>query len=41
MVPVSSFSGGPPSEGGLKRVSRQSPVHCGLGSILRPAFDSL
>src|SRR6476660_2631776 len=41
MVPVSAFSGGPASDGGLNRVSRQSPVQSWLGSIFRPAFDSL
>src|SRR6266550_8761589 len=40
-VPVSAFSGRPPSAGGLKRGSRHEPVHCGLGSILAPACVSL
>ena len=41
MVPVSAFSGRPPSDGGLKRGSRHVPVHAGLGSILASARDSL
>ena len=32
-VPVRAFSGRPPSAGGLKRGSRQVPVHAGSGSI--------
>ena len=40
-VPVSAFSGRPPSEGGLKRGSRQVPVHSGDGSILAPSLVSL
>src|SRR5438105_8300238 len=41
MVPVRAFSGRPPSAGGLKRGSRQLPVHAGLGSIFAPAYVSL
>jgi len=40
-VPLSAFSGRPPSAGGLKRGSRQVPVHKGLGSILALACVSL
>ena len=35
IVPVSAFSGRPPSAGGLKRGSRQVPVHAGVGIDLR------
>ena len=41
IVPVSAFSGRPPSEGGEKRGSRQVPVHSGEGSILAPSCVSL
>src|SRR6185295_6951163 len=41
IVPVSAFSGRPPSEGGLKRGSRHVPVHSELGSIFAPAWVSL
>ena len=41
MVPLISFSGRPPSDGGLKRGSRQVPVHSGLGSVLAPSSVSL
>src|SRR2546423_971040 len=41
IVPVSAFSGRPPSEGGLKRGSRQLPVHAAVGSIFCPGCDSL
>ena len=41
MVPVSAFSGRPPSAGGLKRGSRQVPVHAGLGSVLASSWVSL
>ena len=40
-VPVSSFSGRPPSDGGLKRGSRQVPVHAVLGSIFAFGFSPL
>ena len=40
-VPVSAFSGRPPSAGGLKRGSRQVPVHAGVGSIFALACVSL
>ena len=40
-VPVSAFSGRPPSAGGLKRGSRQVPVHVGVGSIFAFACVSL
>ena len=42
-VPVSAFSGRPPSAGGLNRGSRQVPVHVGgsCGSILALAWVSL
>src|SRR5437667_11663545 len=42
-VPVSAFSGRPPSAGGLKRGSRQVPVQVGgsAGSITLSAFVSL
>src|SRR5690349_3456737 len=40
-VPLSAFSGLPPSAGGVKRGSRQVPVHCGDGSILPSAQVSL
>ena len=40
--PVSAFSGRPPSPGGLKRGSRQVPVHVvGSGSIFPFACVSL
>src|SRR5687767_6063960 len=41
IVPVSAFSGRPPSEGGLKRLSRHVPVQVGVGSILALACVSL
>ena len=41
IVPVRPFSGRPPSAGGLKRLSRQVPVHSGLGSIFALACVSL
>src|SRR5215210_2549669 len=47
IVPVSAFSGRPPSPGGLNRGSRQVPVQIGLlfastaGSSLAPASVSL
>ena len=46
IVPVTAFSGRPPSAGGLKRGSRQVPVHTlgspgGPGSILAFAWVSL
>src|SRR3954469_26043503 len=43
MVPVSAFSGRPPSAGGLKRGSRHVPVHIDppAGSILSFAWVSL
>ena len=40
-VPVSAFSGRPPSDGGLKRGSRHVPVQLGLGSIFALAYVSL
>ena len=40
-VPVSPFSGRPPSDGRLKRGSRQVPVHSGDGSIFALACVSL
>ena len=41
-MPVSAFSGRPPSAGGLKRGSRHVPVQTfGSGSILAPACVSL
>ena len=39
--PVNAFSGLPPSAGGLKRGSRQVPVHVPLGSIKALAWVSL
>ena len=39
--PVSPFSGRLPSAGGLKRGSRQVPVHALVGSILALAWVSL
>src|SRR6478735_6926073 len=43
IVPLSAFSGRPPSAGGLKRGSRQVPVQVGgsLGSILALEWVSL
>src|SRR5262245_48602067 len=43
ICPPSAFSGRPPSAGGLKRGSRQVPVHVGgsCGSIVAPACVSL
>src|SRR5262245_1011477 len=41
MLPISWFSGRPPSYGGLKRMSRQVPVQVLLGSILALALVSL
>src|SRR5262245_56790094 len=41
MVPVRAFSGRPPSEGGLNRLSRQVPVQVGVGSIFALACVSL
>src|SRR5207249_4329954 len=43
IVPVSAFSGRPPSDGGLNRGSRQVPVHVGgsWGSIRAFACVSL
>lgn len=41
IVPVSAFSGRPPSDGGLKRGSRQVPVHNGDGSVLASSAVSL
>src|ERR1700754_2890529 len=41
MVPVIAFSGRPPSRGGLKRGSRQVPVHVPVGSIAALACVSL
>src|SRR5437868_5929789 len=41
IVPVSPFSGRPPSAGGLNRGSRQLPVHVAVGSILELARVSL
>src|SRR3982751_241279 len=38
--PINAFSGRPPSPGGLKRGSRQVPVHSADGSIFAPASDS-
>src|SRR6266540_3186456 len=35
--PVTAFSGRPPSAGGLKRGSRQVPVHAGLTPAARAA----
>src|SRR5579859_2105740 len=42
-VPLSPFSGRPPSAGGLKRESRHIPVQVGgsSGSMTAPARDSL
>ena len=45
-VPVSAFSGRPPSAGGLKRLSRHVPVHVHVGdlssgSVGALSFDSL
>ena len=40
MVPVSAFSGRPPSEGGLNRGSRQVPVH-GVSSTFALSLVSL
>ena len=41
-VPVSAFSGFPPSAGGLNRGSRHVPVHVGsAGSIFASAWVSL
>src|ERR1700730_9247600 len=42
-VPLSAFSGRPPSAGGLNRGSRHMPVQVGgsAGSIAAPASDSL
>jgi len=41
MVPVSAFSGLPPSEGGLKLGSRHVPVYWLEGAILAAACVSL
>src|SRR6516164_8309362 len=41
IVPLSAFSGRPPSEGGLNLGSRQVPVHMGVGSIFALAEVSL
>ena len=42
IVPVSPFSGRPPSVGGLKRLSRQVPVQIGVaGSMIALAAVSL
>src|SRR5690242_19026404 len=43
IVPINAFSGRPPSPGGLKRGSRQVPVHVGgsCGSITAFACVSL
>src|SRR5439155_3474945 len=40
-LPVTAFSGRPPSAGGLNRGSRHVPVHADVGSILAPASVSL
>ncbi len=41
ICPMSGSSGRPPSDGGLKRASRQVPVQAGVGSSLAPSSVSL